>query len=188
MAIRRRVYAIRVLLVVYRKLIITFMFFFPHALYACNLLIYNNNVHIIYIIIICTRRRNARPVNINHIVTRSRTIIRSAAELSHGRRPWSAAWKIIFNVFRPTSRWWKTEKLIHPPPPNSHLPSPRFRVHIRHWSKPYNYIIMWCVPTILRSYYVSVYNADNCAQALFFTRHFSILPTAALNHSYNNTH
>jgi len=53
--------------------------FFPHALYACNLLIYNNNVHI-NILYIYIQRRNARPVNINH-VTRSRTIIRSAAAL-----------------------------------------------------------------------------------------------------------
>jgi len=71
--------------------------FFPHALYACNLLIYNNNVHT-YI-----RRRNARPVNINH-VTRSRTIIRSAAAMLHIiiwrrlrlRQLWSTARKIIF--------------------------------------------------------------------------------------------
>jgi len=89
MAIRRRAYAIRVL--VYMWLMITFMFFsrthFTRAIYWYTTIMYTH-----------TRRRNARPVNINH-VTRSRTIIRPAAALLHilwRRRLWSAARKIIF--------------------------------------------------------------------------------------------
>jgi len=104
----------------YRWLMITFMFFsrthFTRAIYWYTTIMYT------YIIIICTRRRNARPVNINHIVTRSRTIIRSAAVLLHGRRRWrlwSAAWKIIFNVFQLTFCRWKTEKVIQIPPPRT---------------------------------------------------------------------
>lgn len=45
---------------------ITFIFFVPHALCACNILI--------YYIIILAQQRNARPLNINHTV-RPRTVI-----------------------------------------------------------------------------------------------------------------
>ena len=131
------------------------------------------------IIIICTRRRNSRPVNINHIVTRSRTIIRSATVLLHGRRR-RRLWSAAFNVFQPTFRRWKTEKLIRPlspPSPNSRLPKAGFRVPTaaNHTIIRYDvYLQIWgrIFLSIMRT---TVY-------APFFIRmiHFYILPTARI--------
>lgn len=136
--------------------------------------------------LLCTRRRNARPVNINHIVIRSRTIIRSAAALLHGRRLWSAAWKIIFNVFQPTFRGWKTEKNIQHPSLPTVTHRRRVLVCLNHAVTEANHTILWCVSTNL-TLYTSVY-IMRTVYAIFFIRMilFFILSTAAPHYSCNN--
>ncbi|CAH1713101.1 unnamed protein product [Aphis gossypii] len=80
---------------------ITFMFFFPHALYACNLLIYNNNVHI-YTAAECTSReyKSCDPVENYYTVCSCVVAYNNNMTTTTTRRLWSAARKIIF--FSPT--------------------------------------------------------------------------------------
>jgi len=139
------------------------------------------------IIIICTRRWNARPVNINHIVIRSTTIIRSAAALLHGRRRlWSVTWKIISNVFQPTYGRWKTENSLPPLPTTAARRRRVFACLRHHTSTAANHTIYDVHLQIWGRIFVFIIRTTLYAPFFTCVILFSVLPTAAPHRFCNN--